>query len=251
MTALSFIAPALVALPLGILILRLRGIYFVLVTFLLTQILQLLIFETPDLTGGTNGLVGMPATTLFGIELADNRAVLLLAIGVAFAAAVITALVSVWLRREFAAIEENEVLAQSLGLVVWRYKVIGFVAAAGLAGMAGFSLVNMLLTAHPTSFSPQSSVNYIAYTIIGGRGSMLGPLVGATLLVWMSSIFSTHGEFSEGLYGLLIVVVVLAARGGIVGTLAAGYRRLSGQWRAGGSAAPIVGTVKEAAHERG
>ncbi|WP_353181082.1 branched-chain amino acid ABC transporter permease [Bosea sp. (in: a-proteobacteria)] len=251
LTALSFIAPALVALPLGILILRLRGIYFVLVTFLLTQILQLLIFETPDLTGGTNGLVGMPATTLFGIELADNRAVLLLAIGVAFAAAVITALVSVWLRREFAAIEENEVLAQSLGLVVWRYKVIGFVAAAGLAGMAGFSLVNMLLTAHPTSFSPQSSVNYIAYTIIGGRGSMLGPLVGATLLVWMSSIFSTHGEFSEGLYGLLIVVVVLAARGGIVGTLAAGYRRLSGQWRAGGSAAPIVGTVKEAAHERG
>jgi len=250
LTALSFVAPAVVALPLGILLLRLRGIYFVLVTFLLTQILQLLIFETPDLTGGTNGLVGMPATTIFGMELADNKSVLLLAIGVAFAAAIITALVSGYLRREFAAIEENEVLAQSLGLVVWRYKVIGFVVAAGLAGMAGFSLVNMLLTAHPTSFSPQSSVNYIAYTIIGGRGSMLGPVVGATLLVWMSSIFSTHGEFSEGLYGLLIMVVVLAARGGIVGTVAALWRRLTRNLGSETSAAPIVGTVKEVAHER-
>lgn len=251
LTALSFIAPAIVALPLGILVLRLRGIYFVLVTFLLTQILQLLIFETPGLTGGTNGLVGMPATVVFGIELVDNKSVLLLAIGVALAAAIITAIVSGYLRREFAAIEENEVLAQSLGLVVWRYKVIGFVVAAGLAGMAGFSLVNMLLTAHPTSFSPQSSVNYIAYTIIGGRGSMLGPLVGGTLLVWMSSIFSTHGEFSEGLYGLLIMVVVLAARGGIVGTASSLFRWIAGKARGEPDAAPIAGTVKEAAHERG
>jgi branched-chain amino acid transport system permease protein len=220
LTALSFVVPALIALPLGILVLRLKGVYFVLVTFVLTEITQLVLFETPNLTGGSNGLVGMPPTTLFGLELADNRAVLLLAIGVTVAAAIITALVTSYHRQNFAAIEENETLAQSLGLVVWRYKVLGFVVAAGLAGMAGFSLVNMLLTAHPTSFSSSSSVNYIAYTIVGGRVSMLGPVVGSVLLVWMSNLFSNQGQYSQGLFGLLIIIVVLVARGGIVGTLA-------------------------------
>lgn len=220
LTALSFVVPALIALPLGILVLRLKGVYFVLVTFVLTEITQLVLFETPGLTGGSNGLVGMPATTLFGLQLADNRAVLLLAIAVAAVAAIITALVTSYHRQNFAAIEENETLAQSLGLVVWRYKVLGFVVAAGLAGMAGFSLVNMLLTAHPTSFSSSSSVNYIAYTIVGGRGSMLGPVVGSVLLVWTSNLFSNQGQYSQGLFGLLIVIVVLVARGGIVGTVA-------------------------------
>lgn len=219
LAALAFGVPALIALPLGALVLRLRGVYFVLVTFVLTEIVQLLLFETPAFTGGSNGLVGMPATTLFGLSLADNRAVLLVATGLALAAALITAAISSYFRQHFAAIEENEILAQSLGLVVWRYKAMGFVVAAGLAGLAGFSLVNMLLTAHPTSFSAISSVNYIAYTIIGGRNSMLGPIVGSTLLVWATSIFSMRGEYSQGLFGVLIMVVILLARGGICGTV--------------------------------
>ncbi len=237
LTAISFVVPAAFALPLGALVLRLRGVYFVLVTFLLTEITQLALFETPGLTGGSNGLVGMPATTLFGMELGDNQAVLTLAIGVALLASIVTALVSGWYRQQFAAIEENELLAQSLGLVAWRYKVIGFVVAAGLAGMAGFSLVNMLLTAHPTSFTSASSVNYIAYTIIGGRGSMLGTVVGSALLVWMTNLFSAHGQYSQGLFGLLLIVVVLAARGGIVGTVAMLVRHAAKvRWARGGLA---------------
>lgn len=240
LVALSFAVPALIALPLGSLVLRLKGVYFVLVTFVLTEITQLVLFETPTLTGGSNGLVGMPPTTLFGHELADNRAVLLLAIGVALVAAIVTALVSSYYRQHFAAIEENETLAQSLGLVVWRYKVIGFVVAAGLAGMAGASLVNMLLTAHPTSFSPVSSVNYIAYAIVGGRGSLLGPIVGSTLLVWMSNLFSNQGQYSQGLFGLLIIGVVLVARGGIVGTAATVLASLRRTRRQGEDATPAT-----------
>lgn len=218
LTAISFVIPAVVALPIGALVLRLKGVYFVLVTFLLSQITQLVLFETPGLTGGSNGLIGMPTTTLAGIQLGDNQSVLLLAIALTVLAGFITAAVSGYYRQQFAAIEENEVLAQSLGLVVWRYKVIGFVVAAGLAGMAGFSLINMLLTAHPTSFSAASSVNYIAYVIVGGRGSLLGTIIGSTLLVWLSNLFSNQGQYSQGLFGLLLVVVVLAARGGIIGT---------------------------------
>jgi branched-chain amino acid transport system permease protein len=216
--ALSFIVPALIALPLGILILRLRGVYFVLVTFVLTEVFQLLVFETPGFSGGSNGLVGMPPVNFLGLAISDNRQVLAFAVGVTLLAAIITAIVTRTLRQHFSSIEENEVLAQSLGLVVWRYKVLGFVVAAGLSGMAGFLLVNMLLTAHPTSFSPISSVNYIAYTIVGGRSSIMGPIIGSTLLVWAANVFSIQGEYSQGLFGILIIVVVMLAKGGIVGT---------------------------------
>jgi branched-chain amino acid transport system permease protein len=214
----SFVMPALLALPLGALVLRLTGVYFVLVTFVLTEITQLVLFETPGWTGGSNGLVGLPAVTFFEIELGDNRAVLMVTIGLALTGAAVTAVITRTLRQHFAAIEENELLAQSLGLVVWHYKAFGFAIAAGVSGLAGFALVNMLLTAHPTSFSPLSSVNYIAYAIIGGKSSMLGPIVGGSLLIWAGEIFALRGEYSQFLFGFLIVVVVLAARDGIVGT---------------------------------
>jgi branched-chain amino acid transport system permease protein len=223
----SFLVPALFALPLGALVLRLTGVYFVLVTFVLTEITQLIIFETPDWTGGSNGLVGMPVVTLFGLELGDNKAVLLVTIGLALAGALITFAVTRTLRQQFAAIEENELLAQSLGLVVWHYKSFGFAVAGGIAGLAGFALVNMLLTAHPTSFSPLSSVNYIAYVIIGGKSNMLGPIVGAILLVWAGDAFALRGEYSQLLFGFLIVLVVLAAKDGVVGTAQRFAQRLT------------------------
>jgi branched-chain amino acid transport system permease protein len=227
MTAAAFLLPALVAVPLGALVLRLRGTYFVLVTFVLSQIMQLLLFETPGLTGGSNGISGVPPVTLLGTEMATNGQVLQFACGLAIVATVITGLLTRYFRQHFAAIEENEILAESLGLVVWRYKALGFVVAAGIAGLAGYSLVNMLLTAHPTSFDSAIAVDFIAYTIIGGRVSILGPLLGAGALVYATNLFGTHGQYAQGLYGVLILVVVLVARGGIVGTIATLWRRVS------------------------
>lgn len=217
-TALAFVLPALAAVPLGALVLRLRGTYFALVTFVLSQIMQLVLFETPNLTGGSNGIAGVPPVTLFGVELASSRQVLLFACGLTVLTTLITAVVTRYCRRHFAAIEENEVLAESLGLVVWRYKALGFVVSAGISGLAGYMLVSMLLTAHPSSFDPIGSVNYIAYTIVGGRVSILGPMIGGAALVYATNLFGTHGQYAQGLFGVLILVVVLAARGGIVGT---------------------------------
>lgn len=229
LTLISVLVPSAIALPLGVLVLRLRGTYFVLVTFVLTEILQLLLFVTPRLTGGSDGIAGIPAVTLFSITFADNQAVWLLATVFALMGVIITVGVTYYFRPQFAAIEENELLAQSLGLPVWRYKVIGFVVAAGLAGLSGFSLVNMLLTAHPSSFSAMSSVNYIAYTFVGGEASILGPILGSALLVWAFNLFGGQGQYSQGFYGLLIIAVVMLARGGIVGGCKAAFRR----WSAG------------------
>ena len=225
LTLASFAVPALVAIPLGALVLRLRGTYFVLVTFVLAQIMQLVLFETPGLTGGSNGISGVPPVNLFGMDMMTNQQVVLFACGIALLATLITAVLTRYFRRHFAAIEENEVLAESLGLVVWRYKALGFVISAGVAGLAGFLLVNMLLTAHPSSFDSIISVDFIAYSIIGGRVSILGPIVGTSLMVYATNLFGTHGQYAQGLYGVLILIVVMAARGGIVGTVTALLRR--------------------------
>jgi len=228
MTAAAFLVPALVAVPLGALVLRLRGTYFVLVTFVLSEIMQLLLFQTPGLTGGSNGIAGVPAVTLFGVDMMSQRQVLLFTCGLALISTLVAVGLTRYFRQHFSAIEENEILSESLGLVVWRYKALGFVVAAGLAGLAGYALVTMLLTAHPSSFNSSIAVDFIAYTIIGGRESILGPIIGSVALVYANHSFGTQGQYAQGLYGILILVVILVARGGIVGTARTLVRRLRG-----------------------
>ena len=229
LAAAAFLMPALCAIPLGSLILRLKGVYFVLVTFVLTEIVQLLLFEAGPITGGANGLVGMPAVKFFGMELWDNPHVLLTTCGLALISFAITSLFTRWFRFEFAAIETNDVLAESLGLAAWKYKAMAFSVAAGVSGLAGFALVNMLMTAHPSSFAPMSSVNYITYTIVGGKASILGTLIGALLLVSATDYFALSGEMSPGLFGLLIIVVTMVARGGVVGVVSSLLYRMIGK----------------------
>jgi branched-chain amino acid transport system permease protein len=219
LAALSFVVPMVVALPIGALILRLRGVYFVLVTFVIAEIMPLLLFETPTLTGGSNGISGLPPVVFFAIPIEDNNKILLMTIVLAVVAVLGTIALTRRYRHQFDAIKENELLAQSLGLVIWRYKVIGLCVAAGLAGIGGFCLVEMLITAHPSSFQAISSVNYVAYTVVGGQDALLGAVVGSALLVWASNLFSLQGEYSQGLFGVLLMLAVLFAKGGLIGGL--------------------------------
>ena len=226
----SFIVPMLAAVLLGGLVLKLKGLYFIFITFIFNEILQLIIFETPKLTGGSDGIVGVPSATFFGADLGSStRQVLVSAI-----VGVVAALVALWVthryRAEFTSIEENETLAESLGVEVWKYRMIGFIASAGVSGLAGFALVNMLGTAHPSSFSSWSVNNYIAYVFVGGRSTMLGVVVGSYLLIFMTNIFSAYAHLSAGLFGILLIAVMMAAPGGIVGTLVG----LAGRLRIGG-----------------
>ena len=101
LTAAAFLLPALVAVPLGALVLRLKGTYFVLVTFVLSQIMQLLLFESPGLTGGSNGISGIPPVTFLGTELATNKQVVLFACGIALLATIITACLTRYFRQHF------------------------------------------------------------------------------------------------------------------------------------------------------
>jgi branched-chain amino acid transport system permease protein len=241
--AVSVVVPALVAVPLGAVVLRLKGVYFIFITFIFNEILQLLLFETPELTGGSNGIAGVPPATFFGIDLGSPVMLVLVTVVLCLAAALCTLAVTHVFRSEFTSIEENATLAESLGIAAWKYRTIGFVASAAVSGLGGFALVNMLSTAHPSSFASWSVNNYIAYVFIGGRGTMLGVVVGSVLLIVMTNLFSNQAELSAGLFGLLLIVVMMLARGGIVGTCA----RLLIERKAAWSARKPSG--KEAKHE--
>lgn len=216
--AVSALVPVLVAIPLGAVVLRLKGIYFIFITFIINEILQLVLFETPELTGGSNGIAGVPPASFFGIDLGSPLLLVVVSVLVCIVGTLGTLAVTHRFRPEFTSLEENETLAESLGVTAWKYRTIGFVASAAVSGLAGFSLVNMLATAHPSSFASWSVNNYIAYVFIGGRGTMLGVVVGAILLIVMTNVFSSYAQLSAGLFGLLLIVVMLAARGGLVGT---------------------------------
>lgn len=217
--AVSFTVPALVAIPLGAIVLRLKGIYFIFITFIFNEILQLLLFETPTLTGGANGISGVPAATFLGYDLSSSRLLVLVTVVICIVASGCALIVTHRFRPEFTSIENNETLAESLGVTAWKYRTIGFIASAGISGLAGYALVNMLSTAHPSSFASWSVNNYIAYAFVGGRNTMLGIVVGSALLIVMTNVFSAYANLSAGLYGLLLIVVMMAAPGGIVGTV--------------------------------
>jgi len=193
----AFFVPVLVSIPLGFLVLRLKGVYFIFFTFILNEVFQVIIFETPNLTGGSNGIAGVPAATLFGIDFGAPNLSVLVTVLTGIVAALVTLAVTHRFRAEFAAIKENEPLAESLGVTVWWYKTIGFVASAGVSGLAGFALVHQLSVAHPSSYASFSAIDYVAYAIIGGAGSLLGPVVGAVLLITMSNMFSSQGLYAD------------------------------------------------------
>ncbi|MBL8589278.1 MAG: branched-chain amino acid ABC transporter permease [Methylobacteriaceae bacterium] len=230
----SFVLPMIFAVPLGLLVLKLKGLYFIFITFIFNEILQLIIFETPKLTGGSDGVVGVPAATFLGADLGVPWRQVFATVAVCLIASVIAFAASHRYRAEFTSIEENETLAESLGVAVWKYRMIGYIVSAGVAGLAGLALVNMLGTAHPSSFASWSVNNYIAYVFVGGRGTVLGVVVGSYLLIYMTNVFNAYAHLSAGLFGLLLIAVMMAAPGGVVGTAV----KLFGGFRADKGDAP-------------
>ncbi|HEV7964786.1 MAG TPA: ATP-binding cassette domain-containing protein [Actinoplanes sp.] len=228
LVALCFVVPAVLALPLGALLLRLRGTYFALVTFVLAQVVVLVVVIADGTLGGTSGISGIPPATLGAQSFGAGGPLLRFSAIVGLIGVAVAGVVTLRWRRHFAAIDENEPLAASLGLRPWAYKTASFVTAAGVAGLAGLVLVNQLGNAHPDSFSPFSAVNHVAAAVLGGV-SILGPVIGAVVLSWLVHAFATQAEYSQLLLGATLILVVLYAKGGITGTVQRGVGMLAGR----------------------
>lgn len=218
--ALAGIASGILALILGPFLLHIRGVYFVLLTFALAQVFNLILQDWVGVTGGNSGLFNIPRLEIFGIRLARPEALYPFALAL-FAA---TFLVTYLLDRSRAgwvmhSIEENEDLSRALGVDVMRWRVWTFGLSGLMAGLAGGVYGHFIGFLSPAAFTFAISVNILVINVIGGIRSPLGPVVGAILLVPLPEILRDAQQYQLLVYGLLLILFVAFFRNGITGFL--------------------------------
>ena len=224
------LAAAALGWVIGSLAIRRSGIYFAMITLALAQMMYFFFLQAP-FTGGEDGLQDVPRGKLLGIiDLADdfNLYYFVLAIFI-FAFWLIHRTIHSPFGQVLKAIRENEARAISLGYDVAKYKLLAFVLSAGLAGLAGATKTLVFRFATLTDAHWHTSGEVVLMTLLGGMGTVFGPVVGAaTIVTLQNELADKVGSLVTVIMGAIFVVCVLAFRRGIVGELGALYKKLTG-----------------------
>jgi branched-chain amino acid transport system permease protein len=215
----------LIALP----SLRVSGHYLVLASFGVQEVLHGLYLNLDAVTGGPGGLRGIPRPRLFGVEIASNLAYLglYLAIG-----AIVIAFVVALVRSPFGlllkAIREDELVPQALGKPVVALKIKAFVVSGAIAGVAGAMYAHYITFISPETFDVHASIFILSMVLIGGMGTLWGPLLGAVVLVTLPEALrflplesGTLGPLRQIVYGAVLVAFCFARPRGLAGARAA------------------------------
>jgi branched-chain amino acid transport system permease protein len=205
----------------GALAIRRQGIYFAMITLAFAQMVYFICVQVP-FTHGEDGLQGIPRKPLLFIP-TENDTVLyywVLAIFL-FGYFAIYRFIHSPFGQVLKAIRDNEQRAVSLGYEADRYKLLAFVLSAALAGLAGSTEAMVLHFATLTDVSADTSGEVVLMALIGGLGTISGPVVGAFAVVAMSDYLAFMGQLVLVLQGAIFVVIVLIFRRGLVGEIAA------------------------------
>jgi len=224
------LAAAALGLIVGNLVVRRQGIYFAMITLALSQLVYFLYLEA-SFTGGEDGLQAIPRGRLFWVINLENDRTLYYVVLAIFLFGVL--LIRRTIRSPFGqvlkAIRENEARAVSLGYDVNRYKILAFVISAALSGLAGATKAIVFSFVTLTDADWHTSGEVVLMSLLGGMGSVYGPIVGAFSITALENELSDKvGSFVTVIIGVIFVVCVLVFRRGIVGETAALYRRLVG-----------------------
>jgi branched-chain amino acid transport system permease protein len=231
---------ALIGLVMGSLAIRRQGIYFAMITLALAQMVYFVALRVP-FTGGEDGLQGVPRGKLFGIiDLSNDTTLYFVVLAICVAAfALIVRTVHSPFGQVLKAIKENEPRAISLGYDVDKYKLMAFVLSAALAGLAGATKTVVLGFETLTDVHWTMSGLVILMTLVGGMGTLAGPMLGALIIIMLENKlgdigallargtgvewFNTLGEAVSMVTGLIFVACVLLFRRGIVGEIVARF----------------------------
>ena len=217
---LGVLGSAVLGLLIGSLAIRRQGIYFAMVTLALSQMAYFLAVQLP-FTGGEDGIQGVPRGMLFGIiDLKNDVSMYYFVLAVFLIAfSLIVRTIHSPFGQVLKAIRENEPRAISLGYEVDRFKLISFVISATLAGLAGSLKTLVFQLATLTDVHWHMSGEVVLMTLLGGMGTILGPVVGAGIVVGLQNYLANIGSWSTIATGVIFVVCVLAFRRGVVGEI--------------------------------
>jgi branched-chain amino acid transport system permease protein len=204
----------------GLLAIRRQGIYFAMITLALAQMIFFVALQA-KFTGGEDGIQSVPRGRLFGvIDLAQPMAMYALVTVVFLAGFVL-----VWrvvhspFGQVLKAIRENEPRAISLGYDADRYKLVAFVISGGVAGLAGATKALVFQLASLTDVHWTMSGEVVLMTLLGGLGTIFGPVVGAAIIITMQNYLAQLGAWVTVVQGVIFVICVLAFRRGVIGEL--------------------------------
>ncbi len=217
---------ALLGFVVGSLAVRRQGIYFAMITLALSQLVYFICVQAP-FTHAEDGLQGVPRNTLFGIlDLSNDLVMYYVALAICCAAFwLIQRIIYSPFGQVLKSIRENEQRALSLGYDVDRYKLLAFVLSATLAGLAGALKAQALGLATLTDVHWHQSGEVVLMTLLGGMGTILGPVLGAFTIIGLQNYLAGFGSWVTVITGVIFVVCVLAFRRGIVGEIAAWWAR--------------------------
>ncbi len=212
---------ALLGLVTGLLAIRRQGIYFAMITLALAQMIYFFYLQAP-FTGGEDGIQAVPRGRLLGLVSLDSAATMYPLVLAIFLGGflLIWRVVHSPFGHVLKAIRENEARATSLGYDTDRYKLVAYILSATLAGLAGGTKALVFQLASLTDVYWTMSGEVVLMTLLGGLGTLFGPVVGAAIIVTMQNYLAQIGAWVTVVQGLIFVVCVMAFRRGVVGELA-------------------------------
>mgnify|MGYP001609623286 FL=1 len=211
-------ASALLGIVTGLLAIRRQGIYFAMITLALAQMIFFFCMQAP-FTGGEDGIQAVPRGMLLGLVDLSNVMLMYFFVLAIFLAGflLIHRIIHSPFGQVLKAIRENEPRAISLGYRTDQYKLLAFVLSATLAGLAGSTKALVFQLASLTDVHWSMSGEVVLMTLLGGLGTVFGPVVGAFIIITMENYLSGMGQWVTVIQGTIFVVCVLAFRRGIIG----------------------------------
>lgn len=215
---LSGVVGGLVALIIGPILLRIRGVYFVLLTFAFGEIVILTFIEWVDVFGGVNGIFNVPRAQVLGYVIRDRAVYYLIALAMAAGGFF---LLRALYRSEIGAImdtlHDDEELARSLGVNAMAYRVMIFSISGAIAGFTGGFYASYFTFVTPQAFEFWTAVDMIIINVLGGIGSPVGVALGALILVPLPELFRDAVQYQVLLYGIALIVFLKFMPDGIYG----------------------------------
>jgi branched-chain amino acid transport system permease protein len=206
--------------------LKLRGHYFAVTTFFFGHFMYLVFLNSRDITKGPLGLGGIqPPDSIFGIDFSSMTAMyyLILVFGVLMVAFLFT-IVNSGIGKMLVSIRENEDLAEASGVNTAFLKVLAFSISGGLAGMTGSLFAHFFRLLHPSTFSWMTSEMIVIMFLVGGSGTIIGPIIGAGVVTFVLELMRFAPEFRFIIWSILLIAILLIEPRGLAGI----YARIRG-----------------------